>query len=175
MYIYICTYIYIFFSAYYNIVLLYYNFFSPSCSVFVIRYSVTLSHYLFRVHFSLFLSSFSHSLIFSLLTTTQRGPFSCLNKARYGISWGALGAAEFCFHAARQYALDRKQFNKPLAKNQLVQKKLADMATEISLGMFYFIFYFIIIIIIYFILFYFFWGFVLFCFVLNIIINYYWH
>jgi glutaryl-CoA dehydrogenase len=63
------------------------------------------------------------------------GPFGCLNKARYGISWGAMGAAEFCWHAARQYTLDRKQFGKPLAANQLVQKKLADMQTEISLGL----------------------------------------
>ena len=63
------------------------------------------------------------------------GPFGCLNKARYGISWGALGAAEFCWHAARQYTLDRKQFGKPLAANQLVQKKLADMQTEITLGL----------------------------------------
>jgi glutaryl-CoA dehydrogenase len=64
-----------------------------------------------------------------------KGPFGCLNKARYGISWGALGAAEFCWHAARQYTLDRKQFGKPLAANQLVQKKLADMQTEITLGL----------------------------------------
>jgi glutaryl-CoA dehydrogenase len=63
------------------------------------------------------------------------GPFGCLNRARYGIAWGALGAAEFCFHAARQYTLDRKQFGKPLAATQLVQKKLADMATEITLGL----------------------------------------
>ena len=63
------------------------------------------------------------------------GPFGCLNKARYGISWGAMGAAEFCWHAARQYMLDRKQFNRPLAANQLVQKKLADMQTEIALGL----------------------------------------
>ncbi len=63
------------------------------------------------------------------------GPFGCLNKARYGISWGAMGAAEFCWHAARQYTLDRKQFGKPLAANQLIQKKLADMQTEISLGL----------------------------------------
>ena len=63
------------------------------------------------------------------------GPFGCLNKARYGISWGALGAAEFCWHAARQYTLDRKQFGKPLAATQLVQKKLADMQTEITLGL----------------------------------------
>jgi glutaryl-CoA dehydrogenase len=63
------------------------------------------------------------------------GPFGCLNNARYGIAWGALGAAEFCYSAARQYALDRKQFGRPLAKNQLVQKKLADMLTEISLGL----------------------------------------
>lgn len=64
-----------------------------------------------------------------------KGPFGCLNRARYGISWGVLGAAEFCFHAARQYGLDRKQFNKPLAQTQLFQKKLADMETEISLGL----------------------------------------
>jgi len=63
------------------------------------------------------------------------GPFGCLNRARYGISWGAMGAAEFCWHGARQYTLDRKQFGKPLAANQLVQKKLADMQTEISLGL----------------------------------------
>jgi glutaryl-CoA dehydrogenase len=64
-----------------------------------------------------------------------RGPFSCLNNARYGIAWGALGAAEFCFHAAREYTLDRKMFGRPLANTQLVQKKLADMLTEISLGL----------------------------------------
>ncbi|MFC0445400.1 acyl-CoA dehydrogenase [Pseudidiomarina halophila] len=64
-----------------------------------------------------------------------KGPFGCLNKARYGIGWGALGAAEFCWHAARQYTLDRKQFNRPLAATQLVQKKLADMQTEISIGL----------------------------------------
>ncbi len=64
-----------------------------------------------------------------------KGPFGCLNKARYGISWGALGAAEFCWHAARQYTLDRIQFNKPLASTQLIQKKLADMQTEITLGL----------------------------------------
>ena len=63
------------------------------------------------------------------------GPFGCLNNARYGIAWGAMGAAEFCWHAARQYVLDRKQFNRPLAANQLVQKKLADMQTEIALGL----------------------------------------
>ena len=62
-------------------------------------------------------------------------PFACLNNARFGICWGAMGAAEFCWHAARQYALDRKQFGRPLAANQLVQKKLADMQTEISLGL----------------------------------------
>ncbi len=62
------------------------------------------------------------------------GPFSCLNRARYGIAWGAMGAAEFCWHRARQYTLDRKQFGRPLAANQLVQKKLADMQTEITLG-----------------------------------------
>ncbi len=64
-----------------------------------------------------------------------KGPFGCLNRARYGISWGAMGAAEACFHAARLYTLDRKQFNRPLAQTQLVQKKLADMLTEISLGL----------------------------------------
>ena len=63
------------------------------------------------------------------------GPFGCLNKARYGIAWGSLGAAEFCWHAARGYVLERKQFGRPLAANQLVQKKLADMQTEISLGL----------------------------------------
>jgi glutaryl-CoA dehydrogenase len=64
-----------------------------------------------------------------------KGPFGCLNKARYGIAWGALGAAEFCWHAARQYCLDRQQFGRPLAANQLIQKKLADMQTEITLGL----------------------------------------
>ncbi|MBB3880053.1 acyl-CoA dehydrogenase [Sphingomonas pseudosanguinis] len=64
-----------------------------------------------------------------------KGPFGCLNRARYGISWGAMGAAEFCFHAARQYGLDRKQFDRPLAATQLFQKKLADMETEIALGL----------------------------------------
>jgi glutaryl-CoA dehydrogenase len=64
-----------------------------------------------------------------------KGPFGCLNRARYGISWGALGAAEFCLAAARGYGLERKQFGRPLASNQLYQKKLADMATEISLGL----------------------------------------
>ncbi|MDT0602926.1 acyl-CoA dehydrogenase [Thalassotalea castellviae] len=63
------------------------------------------------------------------------GPFGCLNKARYGIGWGALGAAEFCWHAARQYTLDREQFGKPLAATQLIQKKLADMQTEITTGL----------------------------------------
>jgi glutaryl-CoA dehydrogenase len=63
------------------------------------------------------------------------GPFGCLNRARYGIAWGAMGAAEFCWHAARQYTLDRKQFGRPLAANQLIQKKLADMQTEITLGL----------------------------------------
>jgi len=63
------------------------------------------------------------------------GPFGCLNRARFGIAWGVIGAAEFCWYAARQYTLDRKQFGKPLAANQLVQKKLADMQTEIALGL----------------------------------------
>lgn len=67
--------------------------------------------------------------------TGIKGPFGCLNKARYGIAWGALGAAEFCWHAARQYTLDREQFGRPLAATQLIQKKLADMQTEITLGM----------------------------------------
>ena len=64
-----------------------------------------------------------------------KGPFECLNRARYGIAWGVMGAAEFCWHAARQYTLDRTQFGKPLAATQLVQKKLADMQTEITLGL----------------------------------------
>jgi glutaryl-CoA dehydrogenase len=64
-----------------------------------------------------------------------KGPFGCLNKARYGISWGALGAAEFCWHAARGYVMDRKQFGRPLAANQLIQLKLANMQTEITLGL----------------------------------------
>ena len=63
------------------------------------------------------------------------GPFGCLNNARYGIAWGSMGAAEFCWHAARQYVLDRKQFGRPLAANQLIQKKLADMQSEIALGL----------------------------------------
>jgi glutaryl-CoA dehydrogenase len=64
-----------------------------------------------------------------------KGPFGCLNKARYGIAWGALGAAEFCWHAARRYTLERTQFGRPLAQNQLIQKKLADMMTEVTLGL----------------------------------------
>ena len=64
-----------------------------------------------------------------------KGPFTCLNSARFGIAWGAMGAAEFCWHTARQYTLDRQQFGRPLAANQLVQKKLADMQTEIALGL----------------------------------------
>lgn len=64
-----------------------------------------------------------------------KGPFGCLNRARYGIAWGVIGAAEFCWHAARQYGIDRKQFNRPLAQTQLYQKKLADMQTEISFGL----------------------------------------
>jgi glutaryl-CoA dehydrogenase len=64
-----------------------------------------------------------------------KGPFGCLNKARYGIAWGALGAAEFCWHAARQYTLDRPQFGRPLAANQIIQLKLANMMTEITLGL----------------------------------------
>ncbi|MDF1728170.1 MAG: acyl-CoA dehydrogenase [Sulfitobacter sp.] len=73
----------------------------------------------------------------ALLPNVQglKGPFGCLNRARYGISWGAMGAAEFCWHAARQYGLDRKQFGRPLAQTQLFQKKLADMMTEITLGL----------------------------------------
>lgn len=64
-----------------------------------------------------------------------KGPFGCLNKARYGIAWGSIGAAEFCWHAARQYTLDRVQFGRPLAATQLIQKKLADMQTEVTLGL----------------------------------------
>lgn len=64
-----------------------------------------------------------------------KGPFGCLNKARFGIAWGVLGAAEFCWHAARDYTLERKQFGRPLANNQLIQKKLADMQTEITIGL----------------------------------------
>ena len=73
----------------------------------------------------------------SLLPNVEglKGPFGCLNRARYGIAWGVMGAAEFCWHAALQYGMDRKQFNKPLAQTQLFQKKLADMQTEISLGL----------------------------------------
>ena len=73
----------------------------------------------------------------ALLPNVQglKGPFGCLNRARYGISWGALGAAEFCFHAARQYGLDRKQFGRPLAGTQLYQKKLAEMMSDIALGL----------------------------------------
>ena len=63
------------------------------------------------------------------------GPFGCLNKARYGIAWGSMGSAEFCWHAARQYTLDRKAFGRPLAQTQLIQRKLADMQTEIALGL----------------------------------------
>ena len=67
--------------------------------------------------------------------TGLKGPFGCLTRARYGIAWGALGAAEFCWHAARDYVLERRQFGRPLAANQLIQKKLADMQTEIALGL----------------------------------------
>ncbi len=67
--------------------------------------------------------------------TGLKGPFSCLNRARYGIAWGSMGAAEACWHAARDYTLERKQFGRPLAANQLIQKKLADMQTEIALGL----------------------------------------
>ena len=74
----------------------------------------------------------------NMFTTVKglSGPFSCLNKARYGIAWGTLGAAEFCLDYVRQYTLDRKQFNRPLANNQLPQKKMADMLTEINLALF---------------------------------------
>ena len=68
-------------------------------------------------------------------TSGLKGPFGCLNRARYGIAWGTMGAAEFCWHAARQYTLERTQFGRPLAANQLIQKKLADMQTEITLGL----------------------------------------
>jgi glutaryl-CoA dehydrogenase len=78
-----------------------------------------------------------HVPVENLLPNVQglKGPFGCLNKARFGISWGALGAAEDCWHRARQYVLDRKQFGRPLAANQLIQLKLANMMTEITLGM----------------------------------------
>lgn len=66
---------------------------------------------------------------------TGQGPFGCLNNARYGIAWGALGAAEFCLHTARQYTLDRKQFGAPLAANQLIQKDMAEWLTEIAIGL----------------------------------------
>ncbi|MEY3839528.1 MAG: hypothetical protein RIR08_261 [Pseudomonadota bacterium] len=66
--------------------------------------------------------------------TGLKGPFTCLNSARYGISWGVLGSAEFCWHTARQYTLDRQQFGRPLAANQLIQKKLADMQTDIAMA-----------------------------------------
>ena len=69
------------------------------------------------------------------LAQSFRGPFTCLNLARYGIAWGVIGAAEFCWHAARQYTLDRVQFGNPLASKQLIQKKLADMQTEITIGL----------------------------------------
>ena len=73
----------------------------------------------------------------NLLPNVQglKGPFTCLNSARYGIAWGALGAAEFCWHTARQYTMDRKQFGRPLASNQLIQKKLVDMQTDITLAL----------------------------------------
>ena len=70
-----------------------------------------------------------------LNVTGLKGPFSCLNQARFGIAWGTMGAAEFCFHQAREYTLNRKQFGRPLAQTQLMQKKMADMATEITLGL----------------------------------------
>ena len=72
------------------------------------------------------------NIVIVLIVYTQ-GPFSCLNNARYGIAWGTLGAAQFCMETARQYALDRQQFNTPLASFQLVQKKLADMLTDVSI------------------------------------------
>jgi glutaryl-CoA dehydrogenase len=73
----------------------------------------------------------------SLLPNVEglKGPFGCLTKARFGIAWGALGAAEFCWQAARRYTLERQQFGRPLAANQLIQKKLADMQTEIAVGL----------------------------------------
>ena len=74
-------------------------------------------------------------LVTLFVITARKAPMGCLNNARYGIAWGALGAAEACWHAAREYVLDRKQFNRPLAANQLIQKKLADMQTEIGLGL----------------------------------------
>ena len=82
---------------------------------------------------SLFINTHSDIKYFDIYF--QQGPFGCLNNARYGIAWGALGAAEFCMSAARQYTLDRHQFDRPLAANQLIQKKLADMLQEISIGL----------------------------------------
>lgn len=88
---------------------------------------------------SLPLSCTSHMLTratgLSSYTKNKQGPFGCLSNARYGIAWGALGAAEFCFEKAREYTLDRMQFGSPLARNQIVQLKLANMLTEISLGL----------------------------------------
>ena len=75
------------------------------------------------------------NLLLSTSASGLKGPFGCLNKARYGIAWGALGAAEDCWHRARRYTLERQQFGRPLAQNQLIQKKLADMQTEIALGL----------------------------------------
>lgn len=73
--------------------------------------------------------------IYQTYNDSVKGPFGCLNNARYGIAWGALGAAETCFKIARSYTLERQQFNKPLAANQLVQKKLADMMVDIAIGL----------------------------------------
>jgi glutaryl-CoA dehydrogenase len=84
---------------------------------------------------SIMLESVSVPLENMLNVSGLKGPFTCLNKARYGIGWGALGAAEFCYGAARSYVLERKQFGRPLAANQLIQKKLADMAVDIALGL----------------------------------------
>ncbi len=78
---------------------------------------------------------FKNKINYLNLLKKIKGPFGCLNSARYGIAWGVMGAAEFCFHASRQYTLDRNQFGRPLAQNQLIQKKYADMATEIALGL----------------------------------------
>ena len=88
----------------------------------------------FKVMFELNILIFNRIMVW-LISFFMQGPFGCLNSARYGISWGALGAAEFCFETARQYTLDRLQFGRPIAANQLIQKKFADALTEISIGL----------------------------------------
>jgi glutaryl-CoA dehydrogenase len=93
-----------------------------------------MSHECYQICRQSLISCSIHKSMFSINLFVQ-GPFGCLNNARYGIAWGALGAAEFCMKMARQYTLDRNQFDRPLAANQLIQKKLADMLQEISIGL----------------------------------------